>query len=78
MKLNSVLLAGLVSLGLLTFGANSAFAGGRGVRYFSAGNPGAIATTSGSRLAHTPANQAWATNNCLGPLFGTTQAGPTE
>ena len=63
MKLNSVLLAGLVSLGLLTFGANSAFAGGRGGRYFSAGNPGGIATTSGSRLAHTPANQAWATNN---------------
>lgn len=63
MKLNSVLLAGLVSLGLLTFGANSAFAGSRGVRYFSAGNPGGIATTSGSRLAHTPANQAWATNN---------------
>ena len=33
MKLNSVLLAGLVSIGLLTFGADSAFAGG----YFSAG-----------------------------------------
>src|ERR1700730_13390353 len=63
MKLNSVLLAGLVSLGLLTFGANSSFAGGRGGRYFSAGNPGGIATTSGSRLAHTPANQAWARNN---------------
>jgi hypothetical protein len=63
MKLNNVLLAGLVSIGLLTFGADSAFARGRGGRYFSAGNPGGIAATSGSRLAHTPANQAWATNN---------------
>ena len=63
MKLNGVLLAGLVSIGLLTFGADSAFAGGRGGRYFSAGNPGGIAATSGSRLAHTSANQAWETNN---------------
>jgi len=63
MKLNSVLLAGLVSIGLLTIGADGAFARGRGGRYFSAGNPGGIAATSGSRLAHTPANQAWETNN---------------
>jgi hypothetical protein len=62
MKLNNVLLAGLVSIGLLTIGAEGAFARGRG-GYFSAGNPGGIAATSGSRLAHTPANQAWETNN---------------
>jgi hypothetical protein len=59
MKLNSVLLAGLVSIGLLTFGADSAFAGG----YFSAGNPGGLRAASSYRLAPTPANQAWATNN---------------
>jgi hypothetical protein len=67
MKLNSVLLAGLVSMGLLTIGADSASARG----YFSAGNPGGLRTSSlpgglaasGYRLAHTPANQAWETNN---------------
>ena len=58
MKLNSVLLAGLVSIGLLTIGANSAFAG----RYFSAGNPGGLRAGSSYRLAHTPANQAWERN----------------
>src|SRR6267378_3106983 len=63
MKLNSVLLAGLVSIGLLTIGADGAFARGSGGRYFSAGNPGGIAATSGSRLTHTPANQAWERNN---------------
>ena len=47
MKLNSVLLAGLVSIGLLTIGADSAFAGG----YFSAGNPGGLQAASGYRLA---------------------------
>ena len=59
MKLNSVLLAGLVSLGLLTISADNALAGG----YFSAGNPGGLPAASGYRLAHTPANQAWETNN---------------
>ena len=59
MKLNSVLLAGLVSIGLLTIGADSASARG----YFSAGNPGGLRAASGYRLAHTPANQAWETNN---------------
>ena len=63
MKLSSVLLAGLVSIGLLTIGADGAFGRGRGGRYFSVGNPGGIATTSGSRLAHTPANQAWEGSN---------------
>ena len=63
MKLTSVLLAGLVSIGLLTIGADGAFARGSGGRYFSAGNPGGIAASSGSRLAHTPANQAWESNN---------------
>jgi hypothetical protein len=59
MKLNGVLLAGLVSIGLLTIGADSASARG----YFSAGNPGGLSAASGYRLAHTPANQAWETNN---------------
>jgi hypothetical protein len=63
MKLNSVLLAGLVSIGFLTIGADGAFARGGGSHYFSAGNPGGIAAASGSRLAHTPANQAWESNN---------------
>jgi hypothetical protein len=59
MKLNSVLLTGLVSIGLLTIGANSALAGG----YFSAGNPGGLRAASSYRLAQTPANQAWERNN---------------
>ena len=60
MKLNSVLLAGLVSIGLLTIGADSAFAGGH---FFSAGNPGGLRAGSSYRLARTPANQAWERNN---------------
>ena len=63
MKLKSILLAGLISIGLLTIGPDGVFAGGRGGHYFSAGNPGGIAGPSGSRLAHTPANQAWERNN---------------
>ena len=59
MKLNSVLLAGLVSIGLLTIGADSGFAGG----HFSAGNPGGLRAASVYRLAPTPANQAWERNN---------------
>ena len=59
MKLNSVLLAGLLSIGLLTIGADSALAGG----YFSAGNPGGLRAASSYRLAATPANQAWERNN---------------
>jgi hypothetical protein len=59
MKLNSVLLVGLVSIGLLTIGATGAFAGG----YFSAGNPGGLRTGLSYRLARTPANQAWERNN---------------
>ena len=59
MKLNSVLLAGLISIGLLTIGANSAFAGG----YFSAGNPGGQRSVLSYPLAQTPANQAWQSHN---------------
>ena len=59
MKINSVLLAGLVSLGLLTISADNAFAGS----YFSAGNPGGLKAGLGYPLARTPANQAWETNN---------------
>jgi hypothetical protein len=62
MKLNSVLLAGLVSIGLLTIGADSAFAGGH-FGHFSAGNPGGLRAGSSYRLAPTPANQAWERNN---------------
>jgi hypothetical protein len=75
MKLNSVLLAGLVSISLLTIGADSAFAGGHfGFAgghfsvaspggYFSAGNPGGLPAASSYRLAPTPANQAFERNN---------------
>ena len=59
MKLNNVLLGGLVSIGLLTIGANSAFAGG----HFSAGNPGGLRVPLGYHMAPTPANQAWEGNN---------------
>ena len=59
MKLNSVLLASLVSIGLLTIGAESAWARG----YFSAGNPGGLRAGSSYRLAQTPANQAWERKN---------------
>jgi hypothetical protein len=59
MKLNRVLLAGLVSIGLLTIAADCAFARG----YFSAGNPGGLRASSSYRLAQTPANQAWEMNN---------------
>jgi hypothetical protein len=59
MKLNTVLLTGLATIGLLTIGANSGFAGGR----FSAGNPGGLKAELGYPLARTPANQAWETNN---------------
>jgi hypothetical protein len=59
MKLNSVLLAGLVLIGLLTISVDNSFAGG----YFSAGNPGGLRAGLGYPLARTPANQAWETNN---------------
>jgi hypothetical protein len=59
MKFNNVLLAGLVSIGLLTIGADSGFAGG----HFSAGNPGGLRAASSYRMAPTPANQAWERNN---------------
>ncbi len=59
MKLNSVLLAGLVLIGLLTISVDNAFAGG----HFSAGNPGGLKAGLGYPLARTPANQAWETNS---------------
>ena len=59
MKFNNVLFAGLVSIGLLTIGADSVFAGG----YFSAGNPGGLRSALSYPLAPTPANQAWERNN---------------
>jgi hypothetical protein len=59
MKLNRILLAGLLSIGLLTVGADGAFARG----FFSAGNPGGLPVASGYPMAHTPANQAWERNN---------------
>lgn len=75
MKLNKVSLAVLVSIGLFTIGAGSAFAGGHfGFAgghfsvaspggYFSAGNPGGLRAGSSYRLAPTPANQAFERNN---------------
>jgi hypothetical protein len=67
MKLNSVLIAGLVSIGLLTIGPDRAFAGGHfSARspggYFSAGNPGGLRSASSYHLLPTPANQAWERN----------------
>jgi hypothetical protein len=59
MKLNNLVLGGLVSIGLLTIGANSAFARG----HFSAGNPGGLRAGLSYPLASTPANQAWESNN---------------
>ena len=59
MKFKNVLLAGLVSIGLLTIGADCGFARG----YFSAGNPGGLRAASSYRLAPTPANQARERNN---------------
>ncbi len=55
MKFRDVLLAGLVSVGLLAIGAD----GGS----FSAGNPGGPRTASSYCLAPTPANHAWERNN---------------
>jgi hypothetical protein len=59
MKSNSVLLRGLVSIGLLTIGANSAFSGG----HFSTGNPGGQRAGLSYPVASTPANQAWERDN---------------
>jgi hypothetical protein len=59
MKLNNFIRVGLVSIGLLTIAANSAFAGG----YFSLGNPGGMRPGLSYPLARTPANQAWESNN---------------
>jgi len=59
MKINNVLLAGLVSIGLLTIGGNSAFAG----THFFAGNPGGLRGGSSYRVLPTPANQAFERNN---------------
>ena len=66
MKFKDVLLAALVSIGLLTIGADSGFAGG----YFSAGNPGGLRAASSYRLAPTPANQAWERNNAWANYTG--------
>ena len=68
MKLNKVSLAVLVSIGLFTIGAGSAFAGGHFSvaspgGYFSAGNPGGLRAGSSYRLAPTPSNQAFERNN---------------
>jgi hypothetical protein len=59
MKLKSVLLVPLLSIGILTVSAHSAFARG----YFSRGNPSGVPAATGYPLAHTSANQAWETNN---------------
>jgi hypothetical protein len=61
MKFKDVLLACLVSIGLLTIGAGG---------YFSAGNPGGLRAASSYRLAPTPANQAWERNNAWANYTG--------
>jgi hypothetical protein len=66
MKMINGFFAGLVALGLMASVPDSAFALGRGggsFHYFAAGSPGGIPNGSGYRLAPTPANQAWVTNN---------------
>ena len=59
MKFKKILVGGLLSIDLLTIGAEAGF--GRG--FFSAGNPGGLQTGPSYRLAPTPANQAWERNN---------------
>ena len=59
MKLKKIFVGGLLSIGLLTIGAEAGF--GRG--FFSAGNPGGLQTGPSYRLAPMPANQAWERNN---------------
>ena len=56
-------MAGLLAIGLLTIGADGAFARGAMGGHFSAGNPGGLRYSSQYRIANTPANQAWETNN---------------
>ena len=63
MKLSTGFIAGLLAIGLLTIGAEGAFAGPRVGGYFSAGNPGGLRYSSQYRMAQTPANQAWENNN---------------
>jgi len=55
--------AGLLAIGLLTIGAEGAFARGSMGGHFSAGNPGGLRYSSQYRMANTPANQAWERNN---------------
>jgi hypothetical protein len=69
MKLNSVLLTCLISIGLLTISGDNAFARG----YFSVGNPGGLKAGLGYPLARTPANQAWETNNAWANYRAQTQ-----
>jgi hypothetical protein len=63
MKLTTRFVAGLLAIGLLTIGADGAFARGTMGGHFSAGNPGGLRYSSEYRIANTPANQAWETNN---------------
>jgi hypothetical protein len=63
MKLTTRFVAGLLAIGLLTIGADGAFARGTMGGHFSAGNPGGLRYSSQYRIANTPANQAWETNN---------------
>jgi hypothetical protein len=63
MKLTTRFVAGLLAIGLLTIGADGAFARGTMGGHFSAGNPGGLRYSSQYRVANTPANQAWETSN---------------
>jgi hypothetical protein len=63
MKLSTDFIAGMLAVGLLTVGAEGAFAGPRVGGYFSAGNPGGLRYGSDYHMARTPANQAWERNN---------------
>jgi hypothetical protein len=63
MKLNARLIGTVLAIGLLTIGTEGAFAGPALGRYFSAGNPGGLPFSPVYPMGHTPANQAWESNN---------------
>ena len=63
MKLITGFIRTVIAIGLLTIGAEGAFAGPKVGGRFSTGNPGGFPYNPGPPLAHTPGNQAWETSN---------------
>jgi hypothetical protein len=60
----------VLAVGLLTIGTEVASAGPGVGGYFSAGNPGGLHYSLGYPLTHTPATQAWETNNAWATYNG--------